>query len=129
MRRSRRCCTRSTSKPFQKLPGSRASAFAELDAPALLPLPLQRYEMAHFKTVKVHIDYHVEVDGHRYSVPHALVGQVLEARITTAAVELLHRGQRVASHARNSRAGRLHHRSLRTCRPRTARTWNGRRSG
>jgi transposase len=92
-------------KPFQKLPGSRASAFAELDAPALHPLPLQRYEMAHFKTVKVHIDYHVEVDRHRYSVPHALVGQVMEARITAAVVEILHRGQRVASHVLNSREG------------------------
>jgi transposase len=53
----------------------------------------------------VHIDYHVDVERHRYSVPHSLVSQVLEARITTAAVELLHRGQRVASHARNSRQG------------------------
>lgn len=97
--------TRLNEKPFQKLPGSRASTFAALDAPALSPLPLQRYEMAYFKTVKAHIDYHVEVERHRYSVPHALVGQVLEARITTAAVEILHRGQRVASHARNSRQG------------------------
>jgi len=92
-------------KPFQKLPGSRASTFAELDLPALLSLPLQRYELAHFKSVKVHIDYHIEVDRHRYSVPHALVGQVLEARITATTVELLHRGQRVASHAFNSREG------------------------
>lgn len=92
-------------RPFQKLPGSRASAFAELDAPALQPLPVQRYEIAHFKTVTVHIDYHVEVEKHRYSVPHSLVGQVLEARITTGAVELLHRAQRVASHVRNSRPG------------------------
>jgi transposase len=97
--------TRLNEKPFQKLPGSRASAFAALDAPALLPLPLQRYEMAHFKTVKAHIDYHVEVERHRYSVPHALVGQVLEARITAAVVEIMHRGLRVASHARNSRQG------------------------
>jgi transposase len=92
-------------KPFQKLPGSRASTFAEIDAPALMALPLQRYEMASFKTVKVHIDYHVEVERHRYSVPHALVGQQLEARVTTAVVELMHRGQRVASHARNGRQG------------------------
>ncbi|HJW82007.1 MAG TPA: IS21 family transposase [Thiobacillus sp.] len=92
-------------KPFQKLPGCRASAFAALDAPALSPLPLQRYEMAHFKTVKAHIDYHVEVERHRYSVPHALAGQVLEARVTTTVVEIMHRGQRVASHARNSRQG------------------------
>ena len=92
-------------RPFQKLPGSRASTFAALDAPALLPLPTQRYEIASFKTVKVHIDYHVEVESHYYSVPHALIGQSLEARITTLAVELLHRGQRVASHARSSRRG------------------------
>ena len=92
-------------KLFHKPPGSRASTFAEIDAPALLPLPLQRYEMAHFKTVKVHIDYHVEVERHRYSVPHSLVGQVLEARITTAVVELMHRAQRIASHALNSRQG------------------------
>lgn len=92
-------------RPFQKLPGSRASVFLAVDAPALMPLPAQRYEIATFKTVKVHIDYHVEVDKHRYSVPHALVGQEMEARITSCAIEILHRGQRVASHARASRAG------------------------
>jgi hypothetical protein len=53
---------RRNEKLFQKLPGSRASTFTEIDAPALLSLPLQRYEMAHFRTVKVHIDYHVEVE-------------------------------------------------------------------
>jgi transposase len=94
-------------RPFQKLPGSRASVFAAIDAPALLPLPAQRYEIATFKTVKVHIDYHVEVEGHYYSVPQALIGQALEARITSLVVELLHRGQRVASHARSSRRGQF----------------------
>jgi transposase len=92
-------------RPFQKLPGSRASVFAELDAPALMPLPPQRYELARFKTVKVHIDYHIEVDGHRYSVPHPMVGQTLEARLTQHGVELLLRGQRVAAHARSDRRG------------------------
>ena len=92
-------------RPFQKLPGTRASAFTALDAPALLPLPAQRYELAQFKTIKVHIDYHVEVEGHRYSVPHSLVGQMLEARITRSTVELLQRGQRVASHVRSDRRG------------------------
>ena len=101
--------TRLDEKLFQKLPGSRASTFAEIDAPGSLPLLLQRYEMAHFKTVKVHIDYHVEVERHRYSVPHSLVGKTLEARITTAVVELMHRGRGSASPAmpatRPERAG------------------------
>ena len=114
-------------RPFQKLPGSRASTFAALDAPALLPLPLQRYEMAHFKTVKVHIDYHVEVERHRYSVPHALVGQELEARITLGGRAPASRPARCQPRpVQPARA--LHHRRRRTCRRRTARTWSGRRS-
>lgn len=92
-------------RKFQKLEGSRASLFATLDSPALSPLPAQRWQWATFKTVKAHIDYHVEVDAHRYSVPHSLVGLKLEARITDALVEVLHRGQRVACHARSSRRG------------------------
>jgi len=92
-------------RPFQKLDGSRARVFAALDAPALSPLPAQPWQWASFKTVTVQIDYHVEVEGHRYSVPHALVSLKLEARITDALVELLHRGQRVACHPRSARRG------------------------
>ena len=71
-------------RPFQKLPGSRASVFATLDAPELGALAAQPWQWATFKTVKVHIDYHVEVQGHRYSVAHSLVGLALEARVTDA---------------------------------------------
>jgi transposase len=92
-------------RKFQKIEGSRASLFASLDSPALSPLPAQRWQWVTFKTVKAHIDYHVEVDAHRYSVPHSLVGVTLEARITDALIELLHRGQRVACHARSARRG------------------------
>lgn len=90
---------------FQKLPGSRASVFAEIDAPALRALPMQPWEWAVFKTVRVHIDSHVEFDGHRYSVPHAFIGLVLELRVTAHAVEALHRGERVASHMRCAHQG------------------------
>jgi len=92
-------------RAFQKLPGSRASAFVQLDAPALQPLPMQTWELAVYKTVRVHIDQHIEFEGHRYSVPQSLVGQVLEARVTARTVELLHRGQRVASHLRCAHKG------------------------
>jgi transposase len=90
-------------RPFKKLPGSRASAFAEIDQPALKPLPVQPYEFAEWKKVRVHIDYHIEFDLHYYSVPHALVGKQLEARATATTVELFHRGVRVASHIRSRR--------------------------
>ena len=58
-------------RPFKKLPGCRASAFAELDQGALKPLPAVAYEYAQFKRARVNIDYHIEVAGHYYSVPHA----------------------------------------------------------
>lgn len=92
-------------RPFQKLPGSRLSVFTEVDAPAMQALPQQRYELATFKTVRVNIDYHVEVDHHYYSAPHPLIGQSLDARITKNCVELLHRSQRVAAHARSAKVG------------------------
>ena len=55
--------------------------------------------------MRVHVDSHVEFEGHRYSAPNALVGQVLELRVTAQAVEMLHRGQRVASHMRCAHKG------------------------
>jgi len=74
--------------------------------PALGPLPSNPYVFAEWKTVRVHIDYHVEVDGHYYSVPHALVRRQLEVRLTAGTVECLYRGQRVASHRRSALKGR-----------------------
>lgn len=93
-------------RPFKKLPGSRASAFAEMDQPALQELPPTRHEFAQWKTVTVGIDYHIEFDGHYYSVPYRLARQKLEARATVSTVELFHRGNRVAVHARSLARGR-----------------------
>lgn len=39
------------------------------------------------------------------TAPHALVGQALELRVTARVVEVLHRGQRVASHVRCAHKG------------------------
>ena len=92
-------------RPFKKLPGCRRELFESLDRPAMRPLPPRPYEYAEWKTVRVHMDYHVEIDRHYYSVPYQLVKQQLEARVTANTVELLHKGRRVASHARSRRRG------------------------
>lgn len=97
---------RLNARPFRKLPGSRRSQFEQLDRPALRPLPATPYVFAEWKTVRVHIDYHVEVDRHYYSVPYALVRRQLDVRLTARTVECFYRGQRVASHVRSSRRGR-----------------------
>lgn len=92
-------------RPFQKKEGCREEWFLLLDRPVLKALPSRPYEMATFKYCKVNIDYHVDIEGHYYSVPHSLVRQELEARITGATVELLFRGSRVACHARSAKRG------------------------
>lgn len=86
-------------RAFKKLPGCRRSAFEQLDAPALQPLPAKRFELFRWKSAKVNIDYHVEFDGHYYSVPHALVRTTVELRVTATLVECFSSNQRVACHA------------------------------
>jgi transposase len=93
-------------RPFKKLAGSRASLFAELDRPALRPLPATPYEYATWKQAKVSIDYHVDVDRHYYSVPYTLVGEQADVRASARTVEVFVRGRRVASHLRSSAVGR-----------------------
>src|SRR5712692_5147914 len=93
-------------RPFKQLPGSRQSLFETLDRPALKPLPAQPHEYAEWERARLNIDYHVEVEGHYYSVPYALVKQQLEVRVSAQVVELFHKGTRVASNLRSRLKGR-----------------------
>jgi transposase len=92
-------------RPFRSLPGSRRSLFEQLDKPALLPLPESRFVYGDWARARVGIDYHVSVDSHAYSVPHALVRKVVDLRVTGTTVEIFHGARRVASHLRSSKAG------------------------
>jgi hypothetical protein len=44
------------------------------------------------------LDYHVDIDGHYYSVPRRLVCEQLDAYIPTQTVELFRQGERAALH-------------------------------
>lgn len=87
-------------RPMQKLGLSRRELWERLDRPALKALPAARYELAQWKTCRVNIDYHVEVDRHPYSVPYQLVHELVEVRYTASIVEVFYKGRRVDSHAR-----------------------------
>ena len=92
---------------FKKMPGSRREAFETIDRPAMRPLPPTRYEFASWRLgLKVNIDYHIEADGHYYSVPYQLVGARVDVRSTTTVVEVFHKARRVASHLRSYLRGR-----------------------
>jgi transposase len=98
--------TQLNDRPFQKLPGSRREMFETLEKSTLKQLPAQPYTYAEWEKAKVHIDYHVEVDGHYYSVPYQLIKQRLHVRVTAHTVECFLKGQRVASHRRSTHKGK-----------------------
>ena len=94
-------------QPFQKLAGSRDSWFEQQEKPLLLPLPAQPYELATWEKATVNIDYHVVVDKHYYSAPYSLIHVELDMRLTPTTVELFHKSQRVAAHARSFEPGQF----------------------
>lgn len=87
---------------MRKLGKSRREFFAEIDQPALMPLPAEPYQYAEWRRARVAPDYHVEVQGHFYSVPSRLIRQVVEVKVTELAIEVFHHGTRVASHVRSA---------------------------
>ncbi len=93
-------------RPMRRLGVSRRDLFLELDYPALKPLPAEPYEYAQWRVRRVGLDYHVDIDGHYYSVPHRLIRQQLDARITERTIELFDKGERVAVHLRAGGRGR-----------------------
>ena len=108
-------------KPFQKLPGSRKSAFESMDRPALNPLPSQAYQFAEWKKATVNVDYHIEVDRHYYSVPHTLIKKKIDVRITNNTIECFYKSKRVASHIRSYHKGR--HSTVKEHMPRSHQKW------
>ena len=93
------CVATINAKVMRRLGKSRTELLETLDGPALNALPATPYSYAEWKRARVAPDYHIEVADHYYSVPSKLIREIVEARITTATVEIFHKGQRVASHA------------------------------
>lgn len=85
---------------MRRLGVSRRQLFESIERPEMQQLPAQDYEYAQWHLARVGIDYHVEVEGFFYSVPHALIREQVDTRATAHTIEVFHRGQRVAAHAR-----------------------------
>jgi transposase len=102
----RECLDKLNARVMRHLGKSRRELFESLDRPALQPLPPTPYEFCEWKKATVNIDYHVEFDKHYYSVHHSLIQSEVTLRATGQTVEILHRGERVASYARSYVRGR-----------------------
>ena len=98
---------RMNTRPMRRLGVSRRELFETIEQPALRPLPETEWEYAEWRLARVGLDYHVEVEGFYYSVPHALIRAEVDVRVTARIVEIFHRGKRVAAHQRRY-SGRRH---------------------
>ena len=85
---------------MRRLGTSRRQVFETIERPVMQELPLDDFEFAEWRLARVGIDYHVEVQGFLYSVPHALIREQVDTRATAHTIEIFHRGKRVAAHAR-----------------------------
>jgi transposase len=95
---------------MRRLGVNRRALFLNVEKPALEPLPPTQYEYAEWKLARVAPDYHIEVDNFLYSVPHTLLHEQVDVRVTSRVIEVFHRAMRVAVHHRRyqgSRAGTL----------------------
>jgi transposase len=95
------CVAAINAKVMQRVGKSRAELLEELERPALKALPSEPYSYAEWKRARVAPDYHIEIDDHFYSVPSKLIREIVEARITVATIEIYHKGNRIAVHARS----------------------------
>jgi transposase len=91
---------RMNGREMRRLGVSRRQLFEAVELPVMQPLPEHDYEYAEWRLARVGIDYHVEVQGFFYSVPHALIREQVDTRATSRTIEVFHRGKRIAAHAR-----------------------------
>ena len=85
-------------EPFQKREGSRRSVFNEEEKPKLIPLRYPRYQLSEWKTAKVQLNYHIQVNRTYYSVPYEYVQSQVDVKITSDLIEVYFKDMRIASH-------------------------------
>ncbi|MEX0450189.1 IS21 family transposase [Spiribacter sp. 221] len=93
-------------RPMSDGSESRRARFERFERAALRPLPKEPFESSEWRRIKVPADYHIVHAEHAYSVPHRLIGQTVEVRITERVIEILHANQRRASHLRRDGPGK-----------------------
>ena len=77
---------------IRRLGVTRRALFEEIDRPNLNALPAEPYSFAEWRLRRVGVDYHVELEGHFYSVPYRFARSEVEVRLTPRAVEIFLKG-------------------------------------
>jgi transposase len=83
---------------------SRRELFTSAEKEALKPLPVLPFIVASWKRARVGMDYHIEFQRHRYSVPYHLARKEVMIKSTEKLVEVFCDNERVASHRRSHKS-------------------------
>lgn len=89
-------------RPMQRIELSRKQQFEQFEKQALRPLPSYRFELQEWKKAKVHVDYHVCVLKHFYSVPYRFIGKRVDVCVTKSRIEVFYQSERIALHQRDN---------------------------
>jgi len=92
-------------KAIKGIGRSRYELLVDIDRPALISLPLKRYQYRQYLQRMAHIDYHVDIEGSFYSVPYQFIKEKVDVWYSKSTVEIYHKGERIATHPRSYRKG------------------------
>lgn len=92
---------------MQQKPWCREEKFLAEEKKLLTPLPTEKFELKHYKELKVAQNNHIYLseDKHYYSVPYALIGSKVKVIYTRSMVYLFAKGKQVAVHIRSYQHG------------------------
>lgn len=92
---------------MQQKPYSRQECFLANEKPLLAPLPRERFELKHYRQLKVAKNNHIYLgqDKHYYSVPYIHIGAAAHVIYTRSMVYIYISGRQVAVHQRNYKTG------------------------
>ena len=94
-------------RSFSKKPGTPRKLFERIDKQNLRPLPPEEFEYGEWVAKqKVDRRCHITVKQHEYSIPHTLIGEVVEARMSLKSMQFFHLGKVVATHPIGKPGGR-----------------------
>lgn len=81
-------------------PKSRLVRFQELDVPELQSLPAEPYAYSQWRyQIRVASDYHLEHNGHHYSVPFQYIHLLVDVRVNSDRLMVFQQRRQIASHA------------------------------
>jgi transposase len=94
------------SKQMKTFKASRKELFEKYEKEKLKALPKEEFEFSEWKKAKVHTDYHVELEGHYYSVPCHHRSSEVEISFNSKLVAVIKNGSVIARHQRSYDRGK-----------------------